>query len=68
MLRVDPPSALHSPHSDPAEHSAHVMRHCNQISPVRSESPTAQQVESFAPQEFQDLDTIAMGLAVRVLT
>ena len=44
------------------------MRHCNQISPVRSESPTAQQVESFAPQEFQDLDTIAMGLAVRVLT
>ena len=54
--------------SDPAEHSADVVRHGHQASADRSETVAAQQVESQCPQQSQHLNTVALGVAVSVLT
>ena len=44
------------------------MRHGHQASADRSETVAAQQVESQCPQQSQHLNTVALGVAVSVLT
>jgi len=61
-------SRLRQADADPAEHAADVMRHGHQASADRSETVAAQQVESQGPQQSQHLNTVALGVAVSVLT